>query len=216
MSPRLTNMRLHIPTVLLPSLADDLRWRAVKRFYDDNKQDAPTPSNPRFACIVVPAVDVANYCDGELERLEKAKALMFFRKVLLLLVGNEDLLREVVNSGRFRGSDVVNKLEDAFDECLMESAIHVTGDDREFFSKCILRFRAKRSQDRQEYWRDWMMLLWILSLVGGLVAWWFGYWAPFGGTLSGAGGANTFTEWMDSDQSAGGVGAPAFMQADAK
>ena len=216
MSPRLTNMRLHIPTVLLPSLADDLRWRAVKRFYDDNKQDAPTPSNPRFACIVVPAVDVANYCDGELERLEKAKALMFFRKVLLLLVGNEDLLREVVNSGRFRGSDVVNKLEDAFDECLMESAIHVTGEDRGILlqmhpplpcetqpgSARILERLDDAPLDPLSCWRPSRVVVWILGAI-----WWY---------VEGAGGANTFTEWMDSDPSAGGVGAPAFMQADAK
>ena len=215
--PAPSTARLYIPTVLQPSKSDELRWSAIKRHYETGGKTAPTAAQPRFGACAIPVMDLANYIDGKYENLSPSGELMFFRKTLLLLVGNDDLLRSVVEHGRFRGSNVDDKLDDALDECLMETASqHKPGEEREFYMNCIIQMRTNRKQQGRDKWRDRLRALFIFANGVFFVGWIMGYWSygtpPWASEATEDNPDAALADWMRNDPSGGGVGAPEFVQ----
>ena len=115
-------LTLVIPIDLLPPASDELRWKALRVHCKSFEPLCVPPPEGVVAWppMGVPAVDLFAYARGDYKKL--TPRFMFFRKVLLLLVGEEDMLRSVVETGACTGRDVMHKWNAALRKVLLSAA----------------------------------------------------------------------------------------------
>jgi hypothetical protein len=167
-------LKLEVPDELLPAATDALRWKALRAHYlADGGRLKPPADGGSLPLQPVPASHVEAYCKGDLDALpEDAKAFMFVRKVLLLLVGGEDLLKSVVDTGKFRGKNVISKLDEALDRVLLYSGGASRNENEiQFYERTIGAFRRlRRSEQRARRW--WWLT--VLTMIMWFLVWYFG------------------------------------------
>ena len=177
--PRPTTVHLVVPHDLYPQPSDELcelRWRALKAHYETNAELRKQWKPGKIPPIVVPSRHLAAYCLNKLDKLDENEdidALAFFRKVLLVLVGGEDLLSSIVNDGKFKGRNVLAKLNDALDTICFEHALQSkTKGEQEFYKDCIVQLRDDKARERRSRRSRRMWGVFWLSFA---VAWYLGY-----------------------------------------
>ena len=174
--PRPTTVHLVVPDELYPKPSDELRWRALKAHYQTSAELRKQWKGGKIPPITVPSRHLAAYCLDKLDKLDENEdidALAFFRKVLLVLVGGEDLLSSIVNDGKFRGRNVLEKLNDALDTLLFENAIQSkTKGEQNFYKDCIVQIRDSKATVRRKRRSRRMWGVFWLSFAA---AWYMGY-----------------------------------------
>ena len=109
----------------------------------------------------VPAADLLAYSREEYEEI--TPAFLFFRKVILLLVCDEDLLRSVVDTGKFRGGDVMSRYESALDKVLIESASKA--DDTGVYVEVLTKLRTDKATQKRRGRVRWLFF-WFIGFLG--------------------------------------------------
>jgi hypothetical protein len=169
---------LSIPSDLLPPASDELRWQAL---HVHCNAYAPLYMPPEKGVVawppmVVPAAEILAYASGKFNRL--SPRFHFFRTTLLLLVGRNDMLHSVVNTGRCTGVDIMSEWNEALDQVLLRAATLATDDqERALIEKLMRELRRGRHIDvLQARLRRFGRLCFLIALIA--IAMWSLNW-PF-------------------------------------
>ena len=173
-----TILTLTLPDELLPPAADELRWAALRRHFQSNAHLCQAPHEGHFhvPAMHVPSSDFLAYARGDYDKL--TNTFLFMRKVILLLVGNTDLLRSVVDTGSFVGADVINKYDAALDKVLAHSATRTKlPSEADNYTKILQELAMSRRIDAMRQRRRSICYGVLLVGMPLYVAWHLGYWS---------------------------------------
>ena len=172
-------LTLVLPIELLPPASDELRWKALRVHCKSFEPLCVPPPEGVVAWppMGVPAVDLFAYARGDYKKL--TPRFMFFRKVLLLLVGEDDMLHSVVNTGACTGRDVMQKWNEALDKVLVSAADNTTNSTEIALYRVLLEELATgRRIDQSRNRAVSAVKVSLFVFVAGLLAYCFGWMQP--------------------------------------
>ena len=111
--------RLFIPKSLLPSADDEVRWKALRKCCEQHSGSFSEVKQE----FVLSHSDLERYASGD--QTNMSADMLFIHFYMLLLVGGDDLLLSVVDTGKYTGKNVLEQLADKWEEvmrCNIEQA----------------------------------------------------------------------------------------------
>ena len=170
-------VQLPLPAAMLPSMTEALRWEALRKHCAANPDFVPAgmPAAGAAWPFQLPPSDLVAYAKGEWGKL--SARCLFWRKLLLVLVGGDDLLKSVVELGKFRGGDVLSDLDKAFERIVKESADSCTRRSEQLVLDACLDVmkRGRRITERNKI-LELVTRVVLLTLAGLFISLVWGWW----------------------------------------